>query len=474
MEQPFETDKIIAKKLVDGWFKTVEKFNIKNKQDFYKTMLVDVNEGNISAQVFFSDAQNEKFLNKINKYWGEQVGTIPGAEKSTFQIQRNVGMGNQIAVNLYGEDFNSLYKASSSLKQKLERIKGVKNVYTSYSFGKRAFVIKLKPLAEHLGLNVSQIGSQISNAFYHNEAAKIQKANDEVSVNVSYSKNKSAESVDNLSGMMIKISNGELIPLKDVAYIDIESSPRKISRKNGKSTIFVAADVDQSVANAAEIMSGLKKNYLPKLKSTYDVSFTQEGESKETATLFGSLAVAIPLVLIAMYFVLVLIFKSYFQPFVVLITIPLGILGSFLGLYVMGLSFSMLAIFGMVAMSGIVVNNSIVYVNEVNRYLRRGYGLFASVIEAGKARFRPILLTKMCTFSGLFPLMFISGTVTQLIVPIAVVIAFGVLFTIFVTLLVLPCLIFIFNDIKRLSFYIWFLKVKSREEVESAYVSMKR
>ena len=466
---PFKTEKIIAEKLVKGWRKTADKFNKNNDPDFYKVMFVNVNMGEVNAKVFFNKPQNQTFLNQINKYWGEQVGIIPGADKSTFQVQTSVNMGDEIEVNLYGDNFDNLNKAADSLKNKLGEFKGVRNIYTSYSSGRRTFVIKLKPLANYLGISVDQIGTQIKNAFYHDEAVKIQKSKDNVSVNISYNRHRSKDSVSSLLDMLIKNSTGKPVPLKDVARISIESSPRVITRKDGKSTIIVAAGVNKSIANAAEIMSNLKKDYFPILESKYNVSFSLEGEAKESASAFGSLLIAIPISLLAMYFVLVLIFKSYIQPLPVLITIPLGVLGSFLGLYIMGLSLSMLALFGMVAMSGIVVNNSIVYVNEVNRCLAKGYTLFDAVIESAKKRFRPILLTKMCTFSGLVPLMFVQGTITQLIVPIAVVIAFGVLFTIFVTLLILPCLIYILNDIKRVSIYLWFLKKTTREEVEPSY-----
>ncbi|HJO93625.1 MAG TPA: efflux RND transporter permease subunit [Victivallales bacterium] len=466
---PAQTENAIAKKVLDGWNKTVDKFSRTHGKNFYKTMFLWTGEGKIKASVYFDNAQKASFLNQLNQYWGKQVGVIPGAEESSFQVHRSVSMGDQIAFNLYGANLKDLYDASQILKQKLSEYKGVKNIYTSYSFGKRKLAITLKALAEQLGLSTGVIGSLIRNSFYHNEAVKIQKSKNEVNVNVSYDLNSSKDYVSNLFDMPIKYSEGKTVPLKNISDISIQSSPRMIYRKNGKSTIYVGAGVDQSVSNAVEIMSHLKNSFLPKLESQYNVSFTQEGEAAETASTFSTLEYAIPLSLLAMFFILVLIFKSYMQPLIVLTTIPMGVLGSFLGLYIMGLSFSMLAIFGIVAMSGIVINNSIVYVNEVNRCLKEKLSLMDSIGEAGKRRFRPILLTKMCTFSGLFPLMFVSGTTTQLIVPVAVTIAFGVLFTIFVTLLVLPCLIFIFNDIKRLVVYIWFLKNTTREEMEPAY-----
>ena len=467
---PFDTSKIIADKVYKGWLKTVKKFNPDNNPDFYKIMDINVSTRSISAKVFFYHSMEPEFLNRITNYWGKQVGVIPGAEKSTFEIKRNVGMGNPIAVNIYGDDDEKLYAAALSLEDKLETYKGIKNVYISYSFGEDAFVIKLKPLADYLGLTNSQIGSQIRNSFYHKQAVNIQKKDGELSVNISYSEDTSKKSVASLSNMQIETATGKYVPLKSIADITIEPSPSSINRKNGKSTIYVGAGIEPDIANAAEIMGDLKNNFFPVLKSKYNVTFTQEGESKESSTVFASLSMSIPLVLMAMYFILVMIFKSYIQPLLVLITIPLGMIGSFIGLYIIGIPLSILAIFGIVAMSGIVVNNSIVYVNEVNRCMHSGLKFTDSLLESGCRRFRPILFTKLCTFSGLVPLMFVSGTITQLIVPIAVVIAFGVLFTIFVTLLVLPCVIYILNDVRRTIFFVRFSKHALREQVEPAYI----
>ena len=315
-------------------------------------------------------------------------------------------------------------------------------------------------------MSLSDVAKQVHAGFYGSEAMKIQRGKDEIPVKISYISGHGQNSVKYFQNMRIKASDGKEIPLSDVVDLSLESAPSRISREDGKSYICVYARVNEKVANSKEIMVNLNKYFLPKLAGIYDISFGESGQSRQTNELFSKLMITVPLALLGIYFILVLIFKSYLQPTVIMCTIPFGVVGAILGLAIFGLPISLMGIFGIVALSGVVVNDAIVLIDEVNRRLGAGKDLFTAVIEGSKRRFRAILLTTLTTFFGLMPLVFQKSFTGQLIVPMAVTIAFGILFTTLVTLILVPCFFVVLNDLRRGIHYIWFLTLPACEEVE--------
>jgi len=295
---------------------------------------------------------------------------------------------------------------------------------------------------------------------------KIQRGKDEIPVKISFIGVHGQNSVKYFQNMRIKTPDGTNIPLYDVASLNLEPAPSSISREDGKSYINVYARVNEKIANSKEIMTNLDKNFLPKLAGIYDISFGESGQSRQTSELFSKMMVTVPLALLGIYFILVLIFKSYFQPVVIMFTIPFGAIGAIIGLTIFGLPISLMGIFGIVALSGVVVNDAIVLIDEINRRLVSGKDLFTAVAEAGKRRFRAILLTTLTTFFGLMPLVFQKSFTAQFVKPMAVTIAFGIVFTTLVTLILVPCFFVVLNDIRRGLHYIWFLDLPKREDVE--------
>ena len=395
--------------------------------------------------------------------WEKEIGEIPEVTKNSF---RGSSWDYPVSINLYGENQKTLLEAANKLIDKIRSYKGTFDIQTSYEYGKRMFVMKLKPAAYYFGLNLSDIAKQVRAGFYGSEAMKIQRGKEEIPVKISFIGEHGQNSVKYFQNMRINTPDGKKIPLYDVVNLDLESAPNSISREDGKSYINVYARVNEKVANSKEIMANLNKKFLPKLAGIYDISYGESGQSRQTNELFSKLMITVPLALLGIYFILVLIFKSYLQPIVIMFTIPFGVIGAIIGLAIFNLPISLMGIFGIVALSGVVVNDAIVLIDEVNHRLGTGKDLFTAVAEGGKRRFRAILLTTLTTFFGLMPLVFQESFTGQLIVPMAVTIAFGILFTTLVTLLLVPCIFIILNDLRRGIHYIWFLNLPAREEVE--------
>ena len=395
--------------------------------------------------------------------WEKEVGEISEVIKSSFQ-----GMSGDypVSINLYGSDQKTLLEASNKLVDKIRSYNGTFDIQTGYEYGKRMFAMKLKPAAYYFGLSLEDIARQVQVGFYGGEAMKIQRGREEIPVKVSYISGHGQNSVKYFQNMRLKTSTGKEVPLHEVVDLTLESTPNSISREDGKSYMRVNARVSEKVANSKEIMADLNKTFLPNLAGIYNISFGESGQSRQTNELFGRLMVTVPLALLGIYFILVLIFKSYLQPTVIMFTIPFGVIGAIIGLTIFGLPISLMGLFGIVALSGVVVNDAIVLIDEVNRRLGAGKDLFTAVLEGAKRRFRAILLTTLTTFFGLMPLVFQKSFIGQMIVPMAVTIAFGILFTTFVTLILVPCFLVALNDVRRGIHYLWFLNLPSREEVE--------
>tara|TARA_B100000700_G_C14835205_1_gene756496 strand:- start:213 stop:980 length:768 start_codon:yes stop_codon:yes gene_type:complete len=239
--------------------------------------------------------------------------------------------------------------------------------------------------------------------------------------------------------MMILTPNGSTIPVRQIAQLEIGEGLSSIERKDRKRSINVTADVDLSITNGNEVIASLTKNIIPQILKKYNsVSYSLEGEQQEQGENLKSLGKNFLLAMIVVYMLLAIPFKSYFQPLVVMSSIPFGITGAVIGHIFMGMNLSILSMMGIVALTGVVVNDSLVMVDFINRYRNEGNTIREAVLEAGPRRFRPIFLTSLTTFVGLIPLILEKSTQAKFMIPMAVSLSFGVLFATAITLLLVP------------------------------------
>jgi len=385
----------------------------------------------------------------ITARWREKMGEFPGVESLTF-ASNLVRMGANIDVRLAHERFAVLEQASERLKKILSEYPGVGDLEDTYSRGKREIKLKLKPAARSLGITESDLGRQIRAAFYGAEALRLQRGRNEIKVMVRLPE-EHRHALSDLENLRIRTPNGGEIPLSVAAQVTQGYGFSQINRTDRKRVINVTASVDSHKGNAQDILKELKAKILPELSADYPgLSFDMEGEEKERADSMNSMFSGFQLALIMIFALLAIPFRSYSQPLLIMAAIPFGMIGAVLGHILMGFDLSLLSMFGLVALSGVVVNDSLLLIDRANQNRRAGMDLHDSLVAAGTRRFRPIILTSLTTFCGLMPIILETSVQAQFLIPMAISLGFGILFATGITLLLIPCLYMILEDIRKL------------------------
>ena len=385
---------------------------------------------------------------EIAERWRAATGAVPDAVALTFTASL-FDAGDAIDVQLSGGTMERLRELAARLEEELATYPGVREIADSYRAGKREIELAITPEAEAAGLTLSDLGRQVRQAFYGEEAQRIQRGRDEVKVMVRYPE-AARRSLGALERLRIRLPDGTAVPFATAARAAGSRGPASIQRANRRRVLDVTADVDTETANANRILADLESRVLPALLADYpEVRYTLEGEQQEQRKTLGGLRRGFAFALLAIYVLLAVPFRSYVQPLIVMSAIPFGLIGAFAGHLLMGLDLTILSGFGIVALTGVVVNDSLVMVDWINRSYRAGTPLDRAIRDAGVARFRAILLTSLTTFAGLTPLLLERSLQAQFLIPMAVSLAFGVLFATFITLILVPVLYRIMEDAKR-------------------------
>lgn len=380
--------------------------------------------------------------------WRRAIGDIPGAKEINYRAEIGRG-GAPISVQLSGRDFERLRLAASATKDKLGNYPGVEDITDTFDSGKQELLLEIKPAAEQLGLTLSDLASQVRQAFFGFEVQTLQRDRDDVRVVVRYPLSE-RQSLDNLQTMMIRTPGGTTVPFSEVADASMGRGFSSITRVDRKRTVNIEADVDKENTDIEAIKRELVED-MPELLAAFpDVSYTLEGEAREQRESFGSLRIGIIFVLCVIYALLAIPLRSYVQPIMVMLVIPFGVVGAILGHVIMGMNLSIMSYMGMLALAGVVINDSLVLVDFVNKRRAEGLKVESAVRVAGVARFRAILLTSLTTFFGLMPLIFEKSTQAQFLIPMAVSLGFGIMFATLITLILIPCNYVILEDIKGL------------------------
>jgi len=365
----------------------------------------------------------------------KMIGVIPGAENLTFRAE--IGrISDPIEIQLAGLDFNTLSEVADKVKAQLALYPAVFDISDTLSDGKEELQIELKDEAHALGLTRSDVLNQIRNAFYGFQVQRIQRGRDDIRVMVRYPESE-RKSVASLEDLRITNASGLSVPLGQVVELIPGKSPTSIIRINRYRTVTVAADINKATANMTILQSELG-DFMDQLLLQYPgISYSFEGEMREQQESFSSMGVGLGIMLFVIYGLLAIPFKSYLQPLVVMSIIPFGAIGALAGHWIMGMDLTMLSLLGLMALVGVVVNDSLVLVDFINQH-RREKSLEEAILNAGVARFRPVMLTSLTTFIGLIPLLFEQSTQAQFLIPMAISLGFGILFATVITLLLVP------------------------------------
>jgi multidrug efflux pump subunit AcrB len=425
------------------------------------------NHGSVQF-ILLDSAKRGVHSNDLLIQWEEKVGRIAGARSLTFTGLSAGPGGAEIEVWIQGNEMDHIIAASEELQEQLHNLDGVIQIRSDYSPGKNEMRLRLKPEAHALGLSVNDLARQVQAGFFGREPLRLQRGRDDLRVKVRYSEDERS-SLSDFEHMRIRTLDGREIPLLSVADIDYGPGFSTITRTDGLRRVAVTADVDPSKANAQEIFEELAQTTYPKLQKKYPGLFiSAQGAKKQTRESFSSLKVSFPLAIFGIYVIVATIFRSYIQPLIILFTVPFGIIGAVIGHLLLGYDLSMMSMFGMVALTGVVVNDAIVLIERINENFAEGMPFHEAVKKGGARRFRAILLTSFSTIGGLAPLILETDMQAKFLIPMALSLAAGVAFATVLTLVLIPSLLTIANDLRRLRARISCGQWLSREELEPA------
>jgi multidrug efflux pump subunit AcrB len=415
--------------------------------------------------IFFvlpSSANRDYSIGDFSQALGDYIGTVPEAENVTIGGW-HFG-GRPISVRFASTDYNQLFKAKELLKEELKKIEGVKDIQDDTPLGNNEFIVELKPKGKAIGFTVRDLTTQLRQGFYGQEVMRLQRGRDELKVWVRFTKG-DRMSISQVENLKIRTPAGDFVPFKEIATYRIERGLRRIRHEDGERSVNVFADLDFSKNDQGVVLNELEASVIPSVLSQVEgVTRMLGGQSEYVDKMVNSIIFSMIIALFVMFTILMFLLKSYFQTLIIMSLIIIGLIGAILGHFIMGIPVSILSFLGIVALAGIIVNDSVVLVHKYNNLLKAGMDVKDALLEAGLSRFRPIVLTTITTCAGLAPIIFLRSEQGQFLVPMAVSVAFGLIFGTLITLLILPSALFVISD-----FRIILKKNKSRRELEPAY-----
>lgn len=369
--------------------------------------------------------------------WRREIGAMASVNKLSVSAEL-IGAGDPISIELSLPDGQDITPIVTELRLGLREIPGVFAIQDDNSAGRIEYRLALREEARLYDVTLSALANQTRAGFFGVEATTVQRGADNIAVMVRYP----VEQRDSLSDLLstwITTPSGDQIPLSVVAYIEEGLSPTQIFRRNGRQVTTVISDLDINVATSSEVNAIIEAELIPPLQEKYgDLLISSGGEQREQSDAQSALGQALGIALFIIYALLALVFRSYVQPIVVMVAIPLGLIGAVSGHYIMGIPLTILSIFGIIGLAGVVINNSLVMVDVYNEHIADGMKVREAVVQGTKERFRPILLTSLTTFLGVYPLIMETSLQAQFLIPLAVSIGYGVLFGTVIIVLTVP------------------------------------
>ncbi len=386
--------------------------------------------------------------NDFLNIWRQKTGIQSDVKQLDFYAE--FGDEDDLRVEMTSLDYTALRQAMSALQKQVESYAGIYDIRTNLDNDRLELTIELKPEAESLGLTYRDVISQLRSAVFGFEAQRVQRDNEDIRVKVRYPKNE-RNNISDLEQIRIRTTDSGTVPLSVLADLSRNKKQTQIDRIDGNRILELTARINKDFVSPSDIVADLQKKVFPDIASRYrGVKLNLAGESEAQGDATNKLIAGFVLGLLIIYALLAVPLKSYTEPFVIMLAIPFGIIGAIIGHMVIGIPISLLSFFGVLALSGVVVNDSLVLVSRYNQIRQTGLAYEDAVVEAGMSRFRAILLTSITTFVGLLPLIMEKSEQAQLLIPMAVSLAFGILFATFITMLIIPVLLGIRLDIINL------------------------
>ncbi|MCG8684602.1 MAG: efflux RND transporter permease subunit [Desulfobacterales bacterium] len=421
-----------------------------------------VNNNNIRVRIYLTPPEVRPMSTaEVTRLWREKTGQIPGVETMGFDASRGgPGSGKSLTVSLNHRDKDLLDRAGEDLAKSLAEYPIVQDIDDGSAKGKRQFDITLSEAGRRMGLTSREVGNQVRHSFQGIEAVKNQRGRNEVTVRVRLEKEERVSEAT-FEELVLQAPQGEIL-LRDAVETITGRAYTTIKRTNGKREILVTANV-RPPSQAENVLQDMKQDILPALVAQYPgLTYGFKGKQADIRESITALLRGLGGALLCVFALLAIPFRSYFQPLIIMFCIPFGMIGAIVGHVIMGYSLSVMSLFGLVAMTGVVVNDSLVLIDFANRRVRKGVPVFFAIQSAGIQRFRPILLTTLTTCGGLAPIITETSRQARFLIPMAISLGFGILFATLITLVLVPCLYLVLEDIKAI-----FTSSQTEEQVQT-------
>ena len=379
-----------------------------------------------------------------------KVNTIENTKLATnFFVGGGMNnFGKPIEFSISGNDGNQITNAKNRFKEYLAEIPLVTNIKDNEPLGRKEIDLKMKPEAEFYGLGIFEITKQIRQGIFGQESQRVIVGTDEVKIWVRYELSDREDEFD-LNNIRIKSNDGKQILLSDLVTYTVKRGPVSLKRRDGRREIVVDASVTDP-NQVSQINTQIVEEIIPKIQKEFpDVELIQRGQGERSDKALESMRINTIILLVIIVLIMALNFESVWQALLILLAIPAGVAGAMLGHSMVGIPVSILSAFGIIALIGILVNDAIVFLDTYNRNILDGMSTIDAVLDAAKSRFRPILLTSITTVAGLLPIIMETSFQAQFLIPMAVSIAFGLIFGTIFILFFFPMIILVHNDMRR-------------------------
>ena len=399
----------------------------------------------VTGDLLKSEARSAR-IDEVLALWRREVGVIPDVTSLAFKEPVIGPAGRPIEIRLQGPDLGELSEASGALLEWLGRYSGVVDLSDDLRPGKPEIRLKLREGATALGLDAATIARQLRAAYHGETADEIQVGSESFEIDVQLGAG-DQDSLADLDNFVVTAPSGAQVPLAAVARVEPGRGFSRIARIDGLRTVTIRGDLDAGDANLNEILDDTRAHFLPDFQARYPgVRLSLEGEAAEQAETRASLGRGFLLGLLGVFLLLSFQFRSYVEPLIVMVAIPLALIGVIWGHFLVGLEMSMPSMLGFASLAGIVVNDSILLVLFVKMHAGKGLEIVEAARQASRDRFRAVLLTSLTTIAGLLPLLFERSLQAQVLIPLVVSLAFGLMASTLLVLFVLPSLYAILHD----------------------------
>ncbi|MCG8581289.1 MAG: efflux RND transporter permease subunit [Bacteroidales bacterium] len=401
----------------------------------------------------------------------EKVGDIPGAEALLFEGFNP--FGKALVVSLLGDNNDELRAAKEEFKRGLNNMPEVTDVSDKSPVGYREIEITLKEKAHHLGLTLQSVIGQVRQAFWGNEAQRIQRGKDEVKIWVKYSED-NRRNIGQLEDMKIRLGNGVAYPLSELVTLKLVNGFSSIQHLDFDREVQIEANQTDPTASLPDLIRKIEKEVLAPIYEKYPgVKANYDGQKRESKKVGDSMAKVMPVILLLMFAVVILTLRSVTQSILVYMMIPLSLVGVIIGHWIHGMSLSLMSGMGVIALIGVMINDSLVLINALNINLKEGMSYEKALMEAAISRFRPILLTTLTTIAGMAPMLLETSLQARFLIPMAISVSYGMAMATTTTLVLLPVMLLIANKGKVKWQKFAYNRTVSAEEIEPAIKEMK-